>query len=156
MAIPSSRHRYSKPLASGLALLCGLAIALSLEASVATPIDPAPPVTEPSQGWRQMTSEERSQTLTYILNSPLGVAALNQLAIEGFISPTCTKTYYTNDTYSGFQTLLRVICPTERGVSIATSYAEMRVTFNRFEDSIESFNVERVHAERSPDVTLPD
>lgn len=110
-----------------------------------------------SQQWRRMTSQEQTQALEYILNSPLGIAALNQLAIEGFISPGCPKTFYLNEKVGGFQSLLRVKCPTERGVSGAIGYSEMRVIFNRFETSIESFEVERVSSEGRPPATkLPD
>jgi len=97
-----------------------------------------------SEQWRLMTEEEKAQAWKYILNSPLGIAALNQLAIEGFISPNCPKTFYLNEQYGGFQTMLQVECPTGRGVSIALAYDEMRVIFNRFEDNIENFQVERI------------
>ena len=110
-----------------------------------------------SDQWRQMTQLEKEQAWQYILNNPLGIAALNQLAIEGFISPTCPKSFYTNPEYGGFQFLLRVNCPTERGVSSALGYDEMRVIFNRFEDNIESFQIERVSEEEGTSVTpLPD
>lgn len=108
-----------------------------------------------SQQWRRMTPKEQAQAWEYILNSPLGIAALNQLAIEGFISPVCAKTFYLNKKYEGFQTLLRVKCPDQRGVSSAIAYDEMRVIFNRFESTIESFEVERVDPERPPAQTLP-
>jgi hypothetical protein len=87
----------------------------------------------------------------------MGIAALNQLAIEGFISPNCPKTFYLNEKAGGFQSLLRVKCPNERGVSGARGYSEMRVIFNRFESNIESFVVERVSSEgRPPTTKLPD
>jgi hypothetical protein len=109
------------------------------------------------QQWRRMTSEEQADAWGHILNSPLGIAALNQLAIEGFISPGCPKTFYLNEKVGGFQTLLRVKCPNERGVSAARGYGEMRVIFNRFETNIENFGVERVSSEgRPPATTLPD
>ncbi|HEY9878747.1 MAG TPA: hypothetical protein V6D29_09845 [Leptolyngbyaceae cyanobacterium] len=95
--------------------------------------------------WRAATSEEEQQTWDYILNSPLGIAALNQLAIEGFINPLCEKTLYSHQQYGGFQTLLQVTCPTPRGVSTARSYSEMRVVLNRFEDTIINFSVERIY-----------
>lgn len=108
-----------------------------------------------TQKWRPMTEPEKANALQYILNRPLGIAALNQLAIEGFISPQCPKTFYTDET--GFQTLLRVKCPSQRGVSIAVGYDEMRVILNRFEDNIESFQVERVSDEnRSRVAPLPE
>ena len=109
-----------------------------------------------SQSWQKMTSTQKEQAWQYILNSPLGIAALNQLAIEGFISPSCPKTFYTNEAYDGFQFLLRVKCPTARGVSTAVGYEEIRVIFNRFEDNIESFQVERVSLEGTPATPLPD
>jgi len=112
--------------------------------------------TQPQQ-WRRMTSDEQADALQYILDSPLGIAALNQLAIEGFISPGCPKTFYLNENSGGFQTLLRVKCPSERGVSGAVGYSEMRVIFNRFESNIEDFKIERVLSEgRAPSTTLPD
>ena len=109
-----------------------------------------------SQSWQKMTAAQEEQAWQYIINSPLGVAALNQLTIEGFISPACPKTFYTNEAYDGFQFLLRVKCPTARGVSTAVSYEEMRVTFNRFEDNIENFQVERISSEKPPATPLPD
>lgn len=108
-----------------------------------------------TQKWRRMTESEKADALQYILNRPLGIAALNQLAIEGFISPQCPKTFYTDET--GFQTLLQVKCPNPRGVSIAVSYDEMRVILNRYEDNIENFQVERVSDENRSRVTpLPE
>lgn len=94
--------------------------------------------------WQLMNEEEQKQAWTYVLNSPLGIAALNQLAIEGFISPNCPKTFYLNNQYGAFQTLLQVQCPTARGVSTALNYNEIRIIFNRFEDNIEDFKVERM------------
>lgn len=95
--------------------------------------------------WRLMTAEEQEQIWSYILNSPLGIAALNQLAIEGFISPNCPKTFYVSQQYGGFKTLLQVKCNDARGISIASSYEEMRVTFERFEDNIENFQIKRIY-----------
>ena len=95
--------------------------------------------------WRPITAEEETQTWKYILNSPLGIAALNQLAIEGFISPNCPKTFYVSQKYGLFQTLLQVKCSSPKGISIATAYQEMRIILNRFEDNIESFEVERIY-----------
>ncbi|MGB7440872.1 MAG: hypothetical protein WA919_07380 [Coleofasciculaceae cyanobacterium] len=111
-----------------------------------------------AQQWRRMTAEERSQAWEYILNSPMGVAALNQLAVEGFISPSCPKTFYLNEEFGGFQTLLRVKCPDARGVSAAVGYDEIRVIFNRFESNIENFEIERVYPQegRPPKTNLPD
>ena len=106
------------------------------------------PKEEASTGqWRVMNNEEEHIAWQFILNSPLGIAALNQLAIEGFINPLCPKTFYINDEYAGLQTLLRVECPEPRGASIAIGYDEIRVIFNRFEDNIEDFSIERVSQE---------
>lgn len=116
----------------------------------------APSQPLPSQQWRRVTPEERSQILDYLLDSPMGIAALNQLAIEGFISPTCPKTFYTYEQSGGFQTMLRVKCPTERGASTARAYDEIRVIFNRFEGNIENFEIERIYPERPARVTLPE
>jgi hypothetical protein len=132
--------------------LCGSA------AMTSEPHEPALQLsqTQPQQ-WRRMTSDEQANALQYILNSPLGIAALNQLAIEGFISPGCPKTFYLNENSGGFQTLLRVKCPNQRGVSSAVGYNEIRAIFNRFESNIEDFKIERVSSEgRSPSTTLPD
>lgn len=109
-----------------------------------------------TQQWRRMTQAERVIALEYILNSPMGIVALNQLAIEGFISPGCRKTFYINDQTAGFQTLLRVKCPTERGTSIAVGYDEVRVIFNRFEDNIEGFEVKRVYPGQPVTPPLPE
>ncbi len=97
-----------------------------------------------SSEWRLATDAEEEAQWDYILNSPIGVAALNQLAIEGFISPVCPKTFYINDQYGGFQALMQVTCPDFRGVSSAISYDEMRVIFNRFESTIENFEIQRI------------
>ncbi|MEA5535028.1 hypothetical protein [Crocosphaera sp. XPORK-15E] len=94
--------------------------------------------------WRKMTEDEKSQALNFILNSPLGIAALNQLAIERFISPICAKTFYIDEKSGGFSTLMRVKCSQPRGVSTAVGYDEIRVIFSRFEDNIENFQIERV------------
>ena len=115
--------------------------------SPTTKITQATPQNQPikPEEWRPMTAEEQTQNWQYILNSPLGIAALNQLAIEGFISPTCPKTFYVSQEYGSFQTLLQVKCPSSKGVSIAVGYQEMRVIFNRFEDNIENFEVTRIY-----------
>ena len=102
----------------------------------------APDISDP---WQPADPEAEDQVIDYILQSPLGVAALNQLAIEGFISPTCDKTVYTHAEFGSFQSLLQVNCPTPRGVDTARAYDEMRVTFNRFEDTIIGFEVERMY-----------
>jgi hypothetical protein len=105
--------------------------------------------------WRSMTAEEEAQAWDYLLNSPLGIAALNQFAIEGFISPNCPKIFYTNEEFGGFQFMLRVECPDERGISTAVGYREMRAIFSRFEDNIENFSIERVGDEMPPTIPLP-
>lgn len=97
--------------------------------------------------WQPASAAEEERFWAYVLQSPLGIAALNQLAIEGFISPTCEKTLYTHSEYGGFQTLLQIACPDAQGVSIARAYGEVRVTFNRFEDNIEDFSIERIYTE---------
>jgi hypothetical protein len=136
----------------------GLAIASCSVAMISVAREQPPQLSQAQpQQWRRMTSEEQADAWGHILNSPLGIAALNQLAIEGFISPGCPKTFYLNEKVGGFQTLLRVKCPNERGVSAARGYGEMRVIFNRFETNIENFGVERVSSEgRPPATTLPD
>lgn len=97
-----------------------------------------------NSSWRLMTDDEEDQTWQYILNSPLGIAALNQLAIEGFVNPTCTRTFYLDEESGGFVSLMRVKCSQPRGTSIAITYDEIRLIFSRFEDNIEDFKVERV------------
>lgn len=125
-------------------------------ASQASPFPPYLISQAQSQQWRRMDSQEVDRTWNYILNSPLGIAALNRLAIEGFIAPNCTKTWYINEN-TEFQSLLQVECPTVRGVSTARGgFDEMRVIFNRFESSIENFEVERVYDEGSATTNLPE
>lgn len=101
-----------------------------------------------SSEWKQMTAAEQKQITQYLLNSPLGIAALNQVAIEGFISPNCPKTFYISKKYGGFQTLLQIKCNDERGISIASSYQEIRVIFKRFEDNIEDFEIQRIYLDK--------
>lgn len=97
--------------------------------------------------WQPASAEDQEQIWHFILQSPLGVAALNQLAIEGFISPGCEKVLYTHAEYESFQTLLQVQCSTSGGISTARAYDEMRITFNRFEDTINDFSVERIYVD---------
>lgn len=127
-----------------------LGLALSLVSGCGTPIlAQLSPIsdTQLSQTntvrWQRMSETEKESAWEYILNSPLGIAALNQLAIEGFISPTCPKTFYTNPQSGGFQMMMQVSCPQPRGVSTAVGYSEIKVIFNRFEDNIEDFRIER-------------
>ncbi|TVQ09404.1 MAG: hypothetical protein EA368_09370 [Leptolyngbya sp. DLM2.Bin27] len=107
---------------------------------------PAPAEATP-EVWQPASDDDQALIWRFVLQSPMGIAALNQLAIEGFISPVCEKTLYTHEVYETFQTLLQVQCPTPGGVSAARAYDEMRVTFNRFEDTIESFDVERMYTD---------
>ncbi|MGB3615710.1 MAG: hypothetical protein WBA10_18080 [Elainellaceae cyanobacterium] len=77
--------------------IAGLLVAAvkSSDLAIADPnVDTAAPVAASVSGpWQPASAEDEGQILSYILQSPLGVAALNQLAIEGFISPTCDKTF---------------------------------------------------------------
>ena len=128
--------------------ILGIFVLLTSCLSLVNANQKTPPTKELSPGqWRVMDEEEEQQAWQYVLNSPLGIAALNQLAIEGFISPLCPKTFYVNDESFGFQSLLRVECPEPQGVSTAIGYDEIRVIFNRFESNIENFSVERVSEE---------
>jgi len=97
--------------------------------------------TSTEEVWRSLNPGETRDAIDQILDSPMGIAALNQLAIEGFIAFNCEKLYYRDET--GFRLLLQVKCPTPRGVSTAVGYDEMRVIYNTFEGNIESFQVER-------------
>jgi hypothetical protein len=99
--------------------------------------------------WQPANAEEEERLWNLVLQNPLGVAALNQLAIEGFIDPTCDRTWYTHVDYGSFQSLLQVQCPTQRGVNIAVGYDEMWVTFNRFEDNITNFEIERIYEDEA-------
>ena len=91
--------------------------------------------------WRLMSEEEKQRAIALIINRPLGIAALNQLAIEGFVGPDCNRNFFTLDE-AGFQTLMQVKCSSPRGASIAVAYDELRITFYRFEDNIENFTIE--------------
>ncbi|MFO7032816.1 hypothetical protein B9T07_23720 [Limnospira fusiformis CCALA 023] len=91
--------------------------------------------------WRRLNQQETHDTIDAILGSPMGIAGLNQLAIEGFIGFDCGKSYYQD--VDGFRWLLQVNCRTPRGVSTAVGYDEIRVIFNSFEGRIESFTTER-------------
>ncbi len=132
-------------------MLSGLGVILCITSSLLPPVKaqtPSPILESIKQAntrqWRLATDEEKAQIWQYLLNSRLGIAALNQLAIEGFISPNCPKTWYIDRESGGFITLLRVKCPEPRGASIAIGYDEIRVIFSRFEDNIEDFKIERV------------
>jgi hypothetical protein len=97
--------------------------------------------------WQPASEADQALIWRFVLQSPMGIAALNQLAIEGFISPVCEKTLYTHEVFESFQTLVQVQCPTPRGVSTARAYDEMRVTLNRFEDTIQDFTIERIYSD---------
>jgi hypothetical protein len=134
-----------------LAGLGGLSLAIASPA-FAGQMTNQPPETSPAVAslpsvWQPASPEEEEAFWGIILNSPLGIAALNQLAIEGFVSPLCDRTLHTHSEFGSFQTLLQVQCPNPRGISIARSYSEVRITFNRFEDNIEDFAVERIYDE---------
>lgn len=103
----------------------------------------APMEEESAQQWRQMTTEEEHQELLSIINHKMGVAALNQLALEGFTGYDCERRFYINDYYGGMQTLMSIKCATPRGASSAISFDEARVIFNRFEGHIENFEIQR-------------
>jgi hypothetical protein len=106
--------------------------------------------------WQPMSEEEKQRAIDSVINQPLGIAALNQLAIEGFVGADCNRSFYT-DQKTGFRILMQVKCSSPRGVSIALGYDEVRITFSLFEDNIENFTVDRVHAENRDRVTpLPD
>ncbi|PSN15413.1 hypothetical protein C7271_20895 [filamentous cyanobacterium CCP5] len=146
-------------LARAIALIGSVAVssAVGLPANAggltAAPDGAATPSGDLPAVWQVASPEESDQVWEYILHSPLGIAALNQLAIEGFINPTCDRTLYTHAEFSTFQTLLRVDCFTPRA-GAARAYSEIRVTFNRFEDIITDFEVERVDSE--DESSLPD
>jgi len=126
----------------------GLLLALSAPALAAPDTSKEVSATLPDI-WQPADAEEEDRLWDLVLNNPLGVAALNQLAIEGFIDPTCDRTWYTHVDYGSFQSLLQVECPTQRGVNIAVGYDEMWVTFNRFEDNMTDFEVERIYEDES-------
>lgn len=84
---------------------------ISSSAQDSRPMDSAPiQVSLSVSSWPMMNSAEEAETWDDILKSPLAIAALNQLAIEGFISPICQKTFYLNQEVGVFQSLLRVKC----------------------------------------------
>ncbi|MGK7917034.1 MAG: hypothetical protein AB4038_16065 [Prochloraceae cyanobacterium] len=113
-------------------------------------------LTQAQQSWRMMTDTEKNAQIESLINSRMGIAALNQLALEGFIGFGCARSFYINQKYGGFQTLMRVKCNEPKGASTAIGYDEIRVIFNRFEDNIENFEIERVSKETgSPKIRLP-
>jgi len=129
---------------------CGLLVALQTH----SPANPTRAETKEVTAtlpeiWQPANAEEEERLWDLVLQNPLGIAALNQLAIEGFIDPTCDRAWYTHIDYGSFQSLLQVQCPTERGVNIAVGYDEMWITFNRFEDNITNFQVERIYEDEA-------
>ncbi|MGB3759082.1 MAG: hypothetical protein WBA07_22325 [Rivularia sp. (in: cyanobacteria)] len=112
---------------------------------------------QPKDKWRRMNEKEEISQIKSLIDSRMGVAALNQLALEGFIGFDCKRSFYVNERYGGFQTLMRVKCNKPKGASSAIGYDEIRVVFNRFEDNIEDFKIERVSRETgSGKIKLPD
>jgi DNA-binding Lrp family transcriptional regulator len=111
---------------------------------------------QPATRWRRMTEVEEIKEIKAIINSRLGVAALNQVALENFVGFDCTRRFYINEEFGGFQTLMRVKCSTPRGASTAIGYDEIRIIFNRFEGNIENFDIERVSEETAGKIVLPD
>lgn len=110
----------------------------------------------PNSKWRKMTAQQEIDQIKSLIDSRMGVAALNQLALENFIGFDCTRTFYINEEFGGFQTLMRLKCNTPRGASSAIGYDEIRVIFNCFESNIENFEIERVSEETgSPKIQLP-
>ena len=112
---------------------------------------------QPKDKWVRMNEKEEINQIKSLIDSRMGVAALNQLALEGFIGFGCKRSFYINQRYGGFQTLMRVKCNKPKGASSAIGYSEIRVVFNRFESNIEDFKIERVSRETgSPKIKLPD
>ncbi|MDJ0736735.1 MAG: peptidoglycan-binding domain-containing protein [Nostocaceae cyanobacterium] len=110
----------------------------------------------PKDKWRKMTAAEEIDEIKSIISHRMGVVALNQVTMENFIGYSCTRSFYINDRFDGFQTLMRVQCTPPRGASSVTSYDEIRVIFNRFEGYIEDFQIERISPDITPKIELPD
>ena len=104
-------------------------------------------IDQSQQQWRKMTEEEKSQEILSIINHKMGIAALNQIALEGFTGYDCEQIFYGNEYYGGMQTLMRIKCANPRGASIAIAYNEARIIFNRFEGNIENFEIQRIGEE---------
>jgi len=139
-----------------IALISGLIIGLSSknQAQINTQI---PIKQELKNQWRLMNEGEKNQEIRSLIDHKMGIAALNQLALEGFISYDCEKSFYINEPYGGFQTLLRIKCNTPTGASSAISFNEVRVIFNRFEGNIENFEIQRIGEEVNQSTfNLPD
>lgn len=108
------------------------------------------------QKWRKMTTTEKVQEIESLINSPMGIAALNQVALEGFVGFDCQQSFYVNEELLGFQSIMRVKCSQPKGISVAIAYEEIRVIFNRFEGNIEDFEIERISEETGdPKYILP-
>lgn len=139
-----------------IALISGLMIGLSSknQAQINTQI---PIKQELKNQWRLMNEGEKNQEIRSLIDHKMGIAALNQLALEGFISYDCEKSFYINEPYGGFQTLLRIKCNTPTGASSAISFNEVRVILNRFEGNIENFEIQRIGEEVNQSTfNLPD
>ncbi len=101
----------------------------------------------PINQWRRMTQTEEINEIKALINSPIGIAALNQLALERFVGFNCTRSFYLIEDSPGGYTLMRVKCDPPGGVSAAVGFHEIRVIFNRFEGNIEGFDMERVNTD---------
>lgn len=134
-------------LSAGLGLLVAGGAAMPLAIQAEPSLAQTTEASTLPEVWQPASAADEALIWRFVLQSPMGVAALNQLAIEGFISPLCEKTFYTHETYETFQTLLQVQCPAPGGISTARAYDEMRIIFNRFEDTIDTFSVERVYTD---------
>ena len=135
------------------------AIAIGLVASpgaiAATP--PADPFPDRAQGvserpWQPLDDRASQDFVDRLLMSPMGIAALNQLAIEGFIAYNCPKTFYRDGT--GFRVLMQVKCPTMRGVSPFVGYDEIHIIFDTFEGTVNGFSIDR-YGDEVPAPPLP-
>ena len=104
-------------------------------------------IAQSQQQWRKMTEEEQNQEILSIINHKMGIAALNQIALEGFVGYDCDKSFYTNEYFGGMETLMRIQCYNPRGASVAIAYNEARIIFNRFEGNIEGFEIQRIGEE---------
>jgi hypothetical protein len=108
-------------------------------------------------GWKRMSESEENDEIKSLINSRMGVAALNQVVLEGFVGFDCTRSYYTHEEFGPFLSLMRIKCSTPKGASTAIGFDEIRVVFNRFEDNIEFFDIERVSEETGrPIIQLPE
>lgn len=135
---------------------CSVAGSETTRANTSTDNNPSAIAQSQNSKWRPTSAEERERAIDLITNRPLGIAALNQLAIEGFVGADCNRSFYTSKE-TGFEILLQVKCSSTRGISTAVGYDEIRLTFYLFEDNIENFTIERVSAENRDRVTpLPD